>query len=1100
MRLVLYKTIYIFLILLFSHSALAQLYIVKKNGKWGAIDLKGNQIISTDYEFVDYYQTEGLVLVRQNQKYGLFDEQGKRFLPIQYDQLFVKKEGYLLYLKDGKYGLMSPERLNLLDPKFDHISRLGSNFFKTTLNKRYGLIKKDGGVVLESIYQKIQVVNKFILFQQKNLWGLIDEHGKIIAEASFENISFEKNYIVATKPNKSLIVFEIKENETRIPITFINQVAWNLKKKKEKKEREKQAIIQNPNLKKPRWQQEGLYYKLVNGLGKPLLEENFFDVISDKDNIYALARKGDKEAKKITCFYIQSAQNKVVWKVDAKFVLLSDFEINTWARLAIDTLFDGFIHQSDGRIKRTVKYQNQEISLKNIGNFKNGLAWVYDGQKYGYINKDLILVIPFIFDKAADFENNLAVVSYKKKYGCIDKNGKTALPFEYYGITSPSENLVCVKNARGREGKWGAVNLKNEIIIPFNYTALLPFKNGTAKAQKDYNYWGIIDKNNQEIVPIQITCSKLGNFIGNFKNGIAPIYNISKGKKQDKKTKGYANTKGKIIIPAEYDVIENFDSIWTLKKGLVKIWKGQYYGYVDYKGRIIVDAIFSNLEDFDQNWGKNEKVTRAKIDQLYGLLDHNGDTLLPFIYCFIDDNFKKVWKKQSGLVKACLYDFYGYFNVKAKEKISFNYDYISDIYHGYALVNKKNNWGIIDTLEDVSLTLNYDNIKIIPQSNNKLVRLLKTIPTYYYYDKNGRVKRFVSVEKAPALKPKEDSKDLYSPNYDHITPFDQQGLAVIKNAKKDNLRAIISKNGQLKTKFIYRDLGAFHENLAFAKSYNKKDKTAQKYGYINREGQTVIDFQYTAAQDFHEGLAGVALFGKWGYINAQNQKIIPFKYNHVTPFKGAYAVVNHKKIIDKKGQIIGDLGTYKIKDYFQNERAIVENKGFQYHIRPDGKPAYQARYDEVTPFYGEIAFVKKGEIWELKRQDPFGEKELKFNKQQKIAYLKKYGTQRKDKNKYGDFFLDKSWEKIQNGKWKLINKEGQFLTDIVFDDIELTKEGIFRAKVSRLYGISKLDGTFITELDYPVVKQVSNGILKIESKNKIGYLRPNGTWLWEIQD
>ena len=47
-----------------------------------------------------------------------------------------------------------------------------------------------------------------------------------------------------------------------------------------------------------------------------------------------------------------------------------------------------------------------------------------------------------------------------------------------------------------------------------------------------------------------------------------------------------------------------------------------------------------------------------------------------------------------------------------------------------------------------------------------------------------------------------------------------------------------------------------------------------RYGYINRAGEVVVEPRYTQAACFFEGLARVWVNGKWGYLDAAGKVVI----------------------------------------------------------------------------------------------------------------------------------------------------------------------------------------------------------------------------------
>lgn len=66
-------------------------------------------------------------------------------------------------------------------------------------------------------------------------------------------------------------------------------------------------------------------------------------------------------------------------------------------------------------------------------------------KKWGYIDKENHIEIPFIYDTAESFQNGYAVVSKDGKYGIINRKNETVVPFEYDSIYSSIENglFVC---------------------------------------------------------------------------------------------------------------------------------------------------------------------------------------------------------------------------------------------------------------------------------------------------------------------------------------------------------------------------------------------------------------------------------------------------------------------------------------------------------------------------------------------------------------------------------------------------------------------------------------------------------------------------------
>ena len=81
----------------------------------------------------------------------------------------------------------------------------------------------------------------------------------------------------------------------------------------------------------------------------------------------------------------------------------------------------------------------------------------------------------------------------------------------------------------------------------------------------------------------------------------------------------------------------------------------------------------------------------------------------------------------------------------------------------------------------------------------------------------------------------------------------------------------IDKTGQVIVDFQYDWAQQFFEGLAIV----FKDG---KYGYVDTDGRVAIPLQYEGADHFSEGLAAVKVNGKWGFIDTQGRMVIPPQY------------------------------------------------------------------------------------------------------------------------------------------------------------------------------------------------------------------------------
>lgn len=167
--------------------------------------------------------------------------------------------------------------------------------------------------------------------------------------------------------------------------------------------------------------------------------------------------------------------------------------------------------------------------------------------------------------------------------------------------------------------------------------------------------------------------------------------------------------------------------------------------------------------------------------------------------------------------------------------------------------------------------------------------------------------------------------------FEELSPFEWDGATVIQNGfgavKKGEKWALINSSFEPVTDYIYDDVKtddyqycsisgrAFVKNNASYQMINEKGETVGegnyedavpfvadeptavklngKWGFVDTEGQIVIEPQYENAGAFNGGLAPVQTAGGWGYITVQNELVIPADFTDARSFyKGVAPVKN----------------------------------------------------------------------------------------------------------------------------------------------------------------------------------------------------------------
>ena len=150
--------------------------------------------------------------------------------------------------------------------------------------------------------------------------------------------------------------------------------------------------------------------------------------------------------------------------------------------------------------------------------------------KWGFIDKEGILVIPCVYDDVTYFKDGLARAKLNGKYGFIDRSNRQIVPFIYdFAERCFQDDMVRV----GLDGKYGYYNREGLQTIPCIYDGFsgLSYSDGLVSIRLNGKY-GFIDKNGNIVIPFNYS------FVYSFKDELAMTYMSVNGKS------GYINKAG----------------------------------------------------------------------------------------------------------------------------------------------------------------------------------------------------------------------------------------------------------------------------------------------------------------------------------------------------------------------------------------------------------------------------------------------------------------------------------------------------------------------------------------------------------------------------
>lgn len=294
---------------------------------------------------------------------------------------------------------------------------------------------------------------------------------------------------------------------------------------------------------------------------------------------------------------------------------------------------------------------------------------------------------------------------------------------------------------------------------------------------------------------------------------------------------GFIDSTGKIVVEPQ------FDRVCSLCNGFAGVEINNKVGFVNKYGQIVVEPQFTRkVDEF------YEGLACVQVDEKYGYIDTTGKMV-------IEPQFEDAYNFSDGLAKVRTYDKSGYVNTIGKMVIETQFETycFSD---GLSLVRVDGKWGFINTQGEIVIEPQYDFAEDF-KNGFALVGI------------GGEIKWFID---------KAGNK---------VNDSIRQSII-----DKEPLIAVEKKEYTLSV-FVFA-LEYYEDNLPhFWDDWFYKPQ----YGFVDKTGKIVIDFQFEDAKDFSDGLAVVKVNGKYGYIDKSGKMVIEPQFDYANSFKNGFALI-----------------------------------------------------------------------------------------------------------------------------------------------------------------------------------------------------------------
>jgi WG containing repeat len=328
---------------------------------------------------------------------------------------------------------------------------------------------------------------------------------------------------------------------------------------------------------------------------------------------------------------------------------------------------EGVVIVSDGEDKMGIMDTKGKLVVpmeySRITGFSDGLTSVSKDGKWGYMDKNGKVVIPLKYNDATPFENGLAIVILEDKSYLIDKAGKVLNKEPFHAAQTFKGGAI----AQSNNEKWALVDKTGKLVTAYKYAKFgseYAFEEGRVLTYSfDDKTYGLIGFDGKELTQPLYT-------IGLF-NPTCNCAGVSDGKKI-----GYMDSKGKIIVPIEYDGNINF----TTGEGLLIVaqTKADYTYekfFFDKSGKRIGDKKYDEIGNF------SEGLAAVRKDDLWGFIDKTGKEVVPLKYSNVLDF-------SEGLAAVELNKKTGFIDAQGKEIIPFQFDNAASFVGGLVILKK----------------------------------------------------------------------------------------------------------------------------------------------------------------------------------------------------------------------------------------------------------------------------------------------------------------------------------------------------------------------------------------------------------------------------
>ncbi|MBL7860014.1 MAG: WG repeat-containing protein [Cyclobacteriaceae bacterium] len=571
--------------------------------KAGCLNLRGETKIPFQYDGIQVHGLRAIVFHLQKGRYyyGLTDLENRIVIPVLYKQIYpLGTLRYAVEDEHGKIALFTETGKAISAFNIDSIAAFRNSKAIMYQNLNQGLLDREGNIVVEPVYQEIDVDTEEVKVLPHDEWLIITPTNKLKQKFSAESIvPIERGYIYRYGTQFGLLdtalnVLVPAQYDQLVPLKVDLFLASR---------NGKQGIIQADNVVVFPFQYDSLqtsneliraYQKpkgwILTNLNQSFKTEKQYDFIGESKEAYWPVRNfgfwgllNSAGIETVHCVFdslLEISEDRIVVKFRNQYGIISTRE--EWLvapqPYPLQLLNDSCYLQKQAPLTFLKKYSGETIYFtENPIVFKEAYwnEYVPDGtiKTLDYNGSVLARTPAPVLDRLEEIyagHEGMRGIKRDGKYGFIDDRNRLRIANRYDDIGYFQEGLAAVKLI----GKWGFINAEDQIVIHPNYEAASPFVQGLSLVRRGGKA-GIIDRNGKYILSLHYDSMERlpNNKIKLYKDGLV----------------GLADAQGTLLIETRFSQLEE------LNNGLIMVVQGSRHGVISGTGLPVIPVIYDSI-------------------------------------------------------------------------------------------------------------------------------------------------------------------------------------------------------------------------------------------------------------------------------------------------------------------------------------------------------------------------------------------------------------------------------------------------------------------------------------------------------------------------